>query len=119
MKSCSWTSEQKFDICIQMMKGLKFIHYRGVVHGNIRPENLLINERENRIIVKFGDFSGSRRSSLNEYSSETSENFEYSAPEVLMELPWNYKADCWSLACVIYELYVGARKLDVQVGKMF
>lgn len=85
---------------LQCSQGLQFLHQRGILHANLRPENILIDRKGN---VKISDYG------FNELMPTINdllpiEYFAYSSPETLMENKYSPEADIWSLGCIGYEL---------------
>ena len=98
------------DIC----KGLNEIHANNVIHRDIKPDNLLITE-DNKI--KICDFGISAiLDKHNNYAITTIGTYNYCAPEIFEEKPYNNKIDIWSLGCVIYELCTGNLCFEGQLG---
>lgn len=46
--------EEKKDIMLQIITGLKFLHSLGVYHGDLKPENVVISKNNRVVIVDFG-----------------------------------------------------------------
>ena len=93
-----------YDIISQLCLGLKEIHDKNVVHRDIRPSNILINE-DNKI--KIADFGLSHQ--LNPSKNYTLTQNKggacfYIAPEIFKDGKYNKKSDIYSLGCIIYEL---------------
>lgn len=63
------------------LRALKYLHSRGIVHGDIKPSNLMIDARKR---VKLGDFGLARRVS-DEDGSLLKGTTKYMAPEVVSE----------------------------------
>lgn len=82
-------------VCCDIAKGLQHIHSKGWVHGDIKPENIFIDENGKAII---GDFGGSSR----EGDPITSATFGYASPELIVSKNGCSPCDVWSLACVVY-----------------
>ena len=88
----------------QMLVALQHLRSSGVLHADIKPDNILVNER--RTVVKICDFGSAMFSGDNEITPYLVSRF-YRAPEVILGLPYDYPMDMWSIGCVIYELFTG------------
>ncbi len=89
------------------LTGLHFLHTNGVIHGDIKPSNILVAP-PNR--VKLGDFGLARRAS-NEEGSLLKGTTKYMAPELLSAQfgAVGPASDLYSLGFTAYELMVGAQ----------
>jgi len=88
----------------QVLVALDFIHKRGLVHSDVKPENILLASYS-RARVKLIDFGSSCY--LTDRQSSYIQSRSYRAPEVILGLPYDGKIDIWSLGCVIAEMYTG------------
>ena len=87
-----------YDIC----KGLLDIHNNKLIHRDLKPANIFLTKDLN---IKIGDFGIAKQlSSYHEYALTCCGTMLYMAPELINAEKYNYKADCWSLGCIIYEL---------------
>ena len=86
----------------QCLVSLKFVHELGLMHCDIKPENILLSSYS-RALVKVIDFGSS--SFVTDRQSSYIQSRSYRAPEVILGLPYGGKIDMWSLGCVIAELY--------------
>ncbi|HVA49441.1 MAG TPA: serine/threonine-protein kinase [Pirellulales bacterium] len=91
---------------VQSLHALDFLHTHGVLHGDIKPSNLLIS-MHNRL--KLGDFGLARRAGNGE-GSLLKGTPKYMAPEVMSEQfgPVGPPSDLYSLGFTCYELLCGA-----------
>jgi serine/threonine-protein kinase len=87
------------------LRALKFLHAHGIVHGDIKPSNMMIDRRKR---VKIGDFGLARRVS-NEEGSLIKGTTKYMAPEVVSDEFGEVgpASDLYSLGFAAYELMCG------------
>jgi len=88
----------------QMLTALDFCHSHGVLHCDIKPENIafLPGSSMNCRLIDFGSgcFKGREK-------YEYIQSRFYRAPEVILGVPYDTGMDIWSFACVIIELIIG------------
>ena len=88
----------------EILQGLAFMHQSGVIHRDVKSENILIDSKGN---VKFADF-GLARDVVYDPSMRYTQRVVtryYRAPEVcLQDAHYSTKIDVWSAACVFAEL---------------
>jgi serine/threonine-protein kinase len=107
------STEEFFAIAAQCCEGLQAAHEKGIIHGDIKPENIMIAPG-NR--VKLLDFGVARRS-WNSKPDDATKSMEtmsvsggtpaYMAPEVLLQKPDDGRSDLFSLGLVFYEMLGG------------
>jgi serine/threonine protein kinase len=87
------------------LRALKYLHARGVLHGDLKPSNLMIDHRKR---VKLGDFGLARRVS-DEDGSLLKGTAKYIAPEVVSDDFGEVgpQSDLYSLGFSCYELMCG------------
>ena len=94
-------------IIIDIAKGLKSIHEKGVVHRNIKPHNIYLN-MDQKIVkkAKIGDFSSAIYiKEIND--SQPMGTILYTAPEIVKNLDYSEKCDLWSVGLTLFEIYFG------------
>lgn len=90
----------------QLLKGIAFCHEARVLHRDLKPQNLLIN---NRGQLKLADFGLARAFGIpvNTFSNEVV-TLWYRAPDVLLgSRTYNTSIDIWSAGCIMAEMYTG------------
>jgi tetratricopeptide (TPR) repeat protein/tRNA A-37 threonylcarbamoyl transferase component Bud32 len=114
----SLSNEDFFRIAAQGLEGLSAAHEKGILHGDIKPENIMITP-EGR--VKVLDFGVARRFSMGTADEATltagtlnslSGTPAYMAPEVLTQKPYDGRADVFSLGLVCYEMLGGKQPFE-------
>jgi hypothetical protein len=88
----------------QVLRALAFLHSLGLVHADVKPENLLMRSYS-ECEVKVIDLGSS--CFLTDRLSSYVQSRSYRAPEVILGLPYGQRIDVWSLGCVIAELASG------------
>jgi len=99
-----FTRRRLSHITRQCLIALKFVHELGLMHCDIKPENILLGSYS-RALVKVIDFGSS--SFVTDRQSSYIQSRSYRAPEVILGLPYGGKIDMWSLGCVLAEMYTG------------
>ena len=85
----------------EVLAVLRFVHGKGVVYRDLKPENVMLHESGHIRLVDFGfakKIDGERT-----YTSLGSP--EYMAPEIVLKQPHSYPSDLWSFGILLYEFY--------------
>mmetsp|Transcript_5656 Transcript_5656/g.16048 ORF Transcript_5656/g.16048 Transcript_5656/m.16048 type:complete len:311 (+) Transcript_5656:127-1059(+) len=107
----------------QLLAGIQFCHMRRVLHRDLKPQNLLIDEN---LKMKLGDFGLARAFGipLRAYTHEVV-TLWYRAPEILLGVDqYSTPIDIWSVGCIMAELvtktplFPGDSEID-QLYKIF
>ena len=88
----------------QMFLGLGLLRKCNLLHADIKPDNILVNE--NRNMLKICDLGSASDASDNEVTQYLVSRF-YRAPEIILGLPFDFAIDMWSVGCTLFELYSG------------
>ena len=99
------TDKDIISIARQTLNALAFLQSKNLIHGDIKPENILfVNAGDARVkLIDFGlaTFDDST-DKMNTISTTP-----YRCPESLFNLIWSFGADIWSLGCLICEMKTG------------
>ena len=89
----------------QIFSALSFLRSIGVVHCDVKPENVLLVSAD-RSAVKLIDFGSSCFVGDTPDFTYVQSRF-YRAAEVILGLPYGVEIDTWSLGCVLVEMHAG------------
>jgi serine/threonine protein kinase len=101
MRACAWVAE--------VASALAAAHRKGVIHGDVKPANILITEDAR---VKLMDFGMARVAAREQASMPLSGTPAYWCPEQIMGKPQDGRSDLFSLGIVLYELTTRQRPFD-------
>ena len=99
-KELSLSEQQMKNIIKQIVNAILYMHNNNIVHRDIKPHNVFL---DNNMNVKIGDFGLSKRlESIDNVMIEICGTPNYISPEILSHKEYTYKTDMWSLGCTIY-----------------
>jgi len=97
-----WSQDAVLDFLEQLTEALAWLHTRGVVHGDIRPSNVVRDGGTTKLM----DFGPQR--DLRQVTVETPDSYcQYASPERLLGRPLTAASDLYSVGAVVYELLAG------------
>ncbi|NXS13413.1 CDK2 kinase, partial [Neodrepanis coruscans] len=88
----------------QLLQGVSFCHSHRVIHRDLKPQNLLINEAG---AIKLADFGLARAFGVpvRTYTHEVVVTLWYRAPEILLGCRYySTPVDIWSIGCIFAEM---------------
>ena len=105
--------QQAWQMIRQIGAGVRHAHERGVVHGDLKPANIMVTrEGELRIL----DFGSSKRftpgQTVTGGSGRSSATLAYASCEQLEGRPADPRDDLYAFACICFELLSGAHPFD-------
>ena len=102
-RACAWAGN--------VATALAVAHRKGVIHGDVKPANILITN-EGR--VKLTDFGIARLQNRDAHGAPLMGTPAYWCPEQIFGKPQNARSDLFSLGIVLYEMVTGQRPFEGQ-----
>ena len=91
----------------QVASALQYAHEQGIVHCDVKPENILINENGVAKVADFGVADTVTRTLAPEAARAILGTIAYLAPEVIQGFPADPRSDVYSLALTVFEMVAG------------
>jgi len=88
------------------LQALAYAHARGIVHRDIKPENIMVTPDGQVKVTDFGLALAKGDVRLTQEGMIVG-TVLYLAPEVVMEQPYDNRADLYAIGAVLYELLTG------------
>ena len=108
--SCAGPSNESFQrsiphLSLQLIAAIEFIHTEGVLHADLKPDNLLMTQNGQ---LKLADFGSAIMLATSRSATSILGTIDYSSPEILrgsQEL--SVAVDLWSLGCILHAMWIG------------
>ena len=112
------TQRQAVDWCLQIAKGLSAAHGKGVVHRDLKPDNVFVSSDGHVKILDFGLAKRVDAGENEQTSAPTGGHTEpgtvmgtmgYMSPEQVRGIPVDHRSDLFSFGAILYELLSGRK----------
>jgi len=92
----------------QLLVALGHLHMVGLVHTDLKPENVMLVDNQNRPnVIRLIDMGSACAQSQARHLTYLQSRY-YRSPEVLIGAPFSASIDLWSLGCLCVELFLGS-----------
>ena len=98
------SNEDTINFAIQIANGLKVAHSKGIIHRDIKPQNIVIT---NDKILKITDFGIARAISSTTRNISIIGTVHYISPEQARNENVDFRSDLYSLGCTMYQMITG------------
>jgi beta-lactam-binding protein with PASTA domain/predicted Ser/Thr protein kinase len=104
--------DRAVDIATQVLRAARFAHKRGVVHRDIKPHNVILDEEGRAKVTDFG-IARAGASDMTETGSIMG-TAQYLSPEQAQGQPVSARSDLYSIGVLLYELLTGRVPFDAE-----
>jgi eukaryotic-like serine/threonine-protein kinase len=104
--------DRAIDLVIQILKAARFAHRRGIVHRDIKPHNVIVDDEDRAKVTDFG-IARAGASDMTETGSIMG-TAQYLSPEQAQGHPVDARSDLYSIGVVLYELLTGRVPFDAE-----
>ena len=111
-RDLSLKEERVKEIAYQIGLGLEYLHKYGIVHRDLKLENIMMTDSSDSACPKLVDFGLAKMMAPNQKASEPFGTVGYVAPEVLSKASYSFSIDLWSFGVIIYVLLCGCLPFD-------
>lgn len=92
----------------QILEALHYMHVKnGIVHCDLKPDNILFASTDEDSLVKIIDFGMSKALPRLQYLTHLCGTPYYTAPEVIVDKKYNHACDIWSIGVILYVMIFG------------
>lgn len=98
------------EIILELADALYLVHSKGIIHGDIKPANIVFRSDDCPVLTDFGI---SKRTEVLDSTNSQSNNIlaspSYASPEMMQGQDFDQKVDIYSLGVMLYEMLVGEK----------
>jgi eukaryotic-like serine/threonine-protein kinase len=98
---------QAVEVGLQVLSALEHAHGHGIVHRDVKPENILIDQEGTVKVADFGLARAFADSSVSQAEGTVTGTVQYLSPEQIQGRPAGPRSDVYSFGIVLFELLTG------------
>ena len=108
-KKIRLTAKEAVSIAIQVSMGIEAAHNNGIIHRDIKPQNIIISKEGK---VKVADFGIAKAATSNTVTSHAMGSVHYTSPEQARGGYSDAKSDIYSIGITLFEMVTGHVPFD-------
>ncbi len=103
-----WPVQRAYPVLRAISSALAYLHRNNVLHLDLKPENVLLEERKSTLkLADFGLALSREEAAMPRELKDAMGSLDYAAPEQRFGLPMDERTDVYALAALTYELLTG------------
>lgn len=110
------TAREIIRYSLHFLNGLHHIHTKGLMHFDIKPNNLMLSDRDEALLA---DFGLSENIDYNQRAAPKSQYTTHIAPEYFTENSFSYTYDIFQAGMTIYRMAVGHEEFEKETEELF
>jgi WD40 repeat protein/DNA-binding SARP family transcriptional activator len=118
LKAGPWPPERAAGLLDQIASALAVAHQQGVVHRDIKPDNILLDEAGNAYLTDFGIAKDLTRQEQLTAQGAVIGTLDYISPEQILGEAVTPQTDIYSLGAVLYETLTGEKPFSGAIAHM-
>ena len=103
-KKTHYSEKEACTLMKKLLSALDYLHSKGIMHRDLKLENLILKEANNDVDVKIVDFGLATILSSNDWLFKRCGTPGYVAPEILADEKYDQKVDVFSAGVILYIL---------------
>ncbi len=107
------SAEEVMSIAPMIGDALHYAHSHGIIHRDVKPDNIFVLENGN---IKVADFGIAKMLKVSDrtHTDVIMGTPNYIAPELVRGRPYDHRVDIFSLGVTLYEILAGRRPFDAE-----
>ena len=101
-----FSSERTVNVALQVARGCSYAHQKSLIHRDLKPDNILLNDKGEIKIIDFG-LAKIRDITTMTRMDQALGTTRYLAPEIIQGKPIDSRADIYQMGLIFYELLTG------------
>lgn len=111
-RNFSITQERALELSQQLAKGVYFLNCYGIIHRDLKLENIMMSDNTDKASPKLVDFGLSAITGPDQVIQGAVGTVAYAAPEIFQGGQYDKSVDVWSLGVIFYALLMGYLPYD-------
>ncbi|XP_060080804.1 calcium/calmodulin-dependent protein kinase type IV-like [Ylistrum balloti] len=103
----TYTEKEAAHVMRDILEAVRYMHEKGIIHRNIKPENLLLEDLKDIPRIKLADFGLTMIQEKDVQMNMVCSSPDYSAPEMLRGISCSKAVDMWSCGVIAFVLLTG------------